>query len=984
MAFKKTDKKEVSKKTGKSNKVFKVILKVLNITILSILMIGSAIVGIFATTFIDVVKDTPIVDAKNINELMIQSSVILDKDENLVEKIENLENRTIVSLSDMPEHLINAFISIEDERFYSHKGVDPIGITKSFIDTVFGGRLRGGSTIAQQLARNVYLSSEQRMERKLKEAYLALKITDSIKREGVLEAYLNRVFLGQHAYGVQAASQSYFSKDVKDLTIAESALLAAIVQSPSSYSLYKTIKPENVTDDTMVISELNISGQLYKAVYNPLVLDRQKYVLKKMYQLNKITKEQYDNALAEDVFSAVKPNKGVKREVSTYFTEFVKSQVAEKLMQKYNYSKEEAWNKIYNGGLTIHSTMDQEIQKSIENIYENFSSVLNAPKRGYNPAFVSWKKDRYGNIINENNSVVFYAKDNLIYSDSEIIIPNGQFSISDNNALKFNTTRLSIYENVITVSSFYTVNSENNLVTHGIGNFPLPENIATVENANSFELRPELFNDYKDFYRVDENGNLYLNSKYFQIDEVGVQQPQSSTVVIDHHNGQVVAMVGGRETKGNPINRAYRVPRQPGSTIKPLAVYTPALDNGFTAATPIDDSPHYNEKNELWPKNWYNGYRGLQSLRTSVVQSINVNAVKTLKEITIEKSKEYLARFGIINKRNELSDTFVTRSEDLDVNDETLASLALGAMTRGITNFRMTGAYSAIANSGKYIEPVSFIKVVDSTGKVVLEPEQTEEQVVSEDVAFIMTSILSDIPKITAPTAKHPTIDVAGKTGTTEEVQDSWFVGFSPYYTMGTWIGFDNGNIKLDKNTNMAATLWGIINKEILKNKEAKKFADPSPNIIQKYVSARTGLLLNSLIQDQGILEYFIKGTEPKEFDNAFIIVKIDKRNGKLATDKTAKEFIVEKAFIVKPGVDTSNPANLKPDDFIGEAPPTEISEIVDSPENNNSNNNQNNTNNNQNNNNNTNQVEEVEEDEENNNNNNGNNGNNGNSNNRN
>ena len=151
-----------SKKLKKEKKSFlKTIFKVLNITLLTILMIGAGVAGIFATTFVDIIKETPVVDASNMNELMIQSSKILDRDENLVEKIENLENRTLVKLSDVPKHLIDAFISIEDERFYSHKGVDPIGIAKSLFDTA-RGRLRGGSTIAQQLARNMYLSSEKK------------------------------------------------------------------------------------------------------------------------------------------------------------------------------------------------------------------------------------------------------------------------------------------------------------------------------------------------------------------------------------------------------------------------------------------------------------------------------------------------------------------------------------------------------------------------------------------------------------------------------------------------------------------------------------------------------------------------------------------------------------------------------------------------------------------------------------------------------
>lgn len=924
--------KEIKTKGNKKDTISKKILTGINIIILSIFMFGAGITGILATTFVDVIKDSPVVDASKMNELMVQSSVILDRDGNTVEKIENLENRTLVELKDIPKHLIDAFVSIEDERFYKHNGVDPIGISKSFIDTVFLGRVRGGSTIAQQLAKNMYLSSERKIERKLKEAYLALKITDSIKRDGVLEAYLNRVFLGQHAYGVQAASQVYFSKDVKDLTIPESALLAAIVQSPTNFSLYKTIKPENVSEDSVVISDLSISGQVYKAVYNPKVLDRQKYVLKKMYELKKITKEEYEQAVSYDVLESIKPNKGFERSVSTYFTELVKTQVAEKLMNKYNYSKEEAWDKIYNGGLTIHSTMDQNVQKSIEDIYENLANVLNMPKYGNTPSYAGWTRDNYGNILSKNKNIIYYAKNNLLTSENEIIIPNGEYSVSEDGSLNIQSDRISIYENVITPANFYTVNENNNLVTHGIGNFAVSDDLAKVDNAHSFTLSSELLKSYQDFYKIDDNNNLCLNSKYFQIDEEGTLQPQSSSVVIDHTTGQIIAIVGGRETKGNPVNRAYRIPRQPGSTIKPLAVYIPALDNGYTAATAIDDVPHYNEKHELWPKNWYNGYRGLQSLRNSVVQSINVNSVKTLEKIGIEKSEEYLTKFNIINKSNPLADTFISKSENIDANDENLASLALGAMTKGVTNLKMTAAFSAIANKGTYIEPISFTKVTDSTGKVVLQAKQDTQKVTSVENAFIMQSILSDVPKVLVPQTKIKDIDTAGKTGTTENVQDSWFIGFSPYYTVGTWVGFDNVNIKINQDINLGATLWGVINKTILKDKEAKKFDNPPSDIIQKYVSAKTGLLMAPGVKG-GINEYFVKGTEPKDFDKSSVTVKIDKRNGKLATDSTPEEFIEERTYFVRPGGFVPGSDGILPEDYNSEKPPTEQSDINDDDE---------------------------------------------------
>lgn len=622
-------------------------------------------------------------------------------------------------------------------------------------------------------------------------------------------------------------------------------------------------------------------------------------------------------------------------------------------MKKYNYTKEEAWNKIYNGGLTIHSTMDQTIQKNLEKLYSDFANVMKAPKRG-NPAFASFNKDKSSNITDSKGKIILYKKSNLIDGNNNIIIPKGEFTVNEDKSLEIKSSRVSMYQNVLSIASFYTVNDQNNLVTHGIGNFQIPEGNLTSENDKIFKINAEFFETYKDFYSINDNGSLALNSKYFQIDEKGTLQPQSSSVVMNHRTGELIAIIGGRETTGHPLNRAYRVPRQPGSTMKPLGVYTPALDNGYTAATGIEDAPHYNDKKELWPKNWYNGYRGLQTLRQSLVQSINVNAVKTLEDIGIEKSKEYLKRFGLINEENELDDTYVSRSESVDYNDENLSSMALGAMTRGITNLKMTGAYAAIANDGKYLEPISFTKVVDSTGKVILEPEQKQREVTSKENAFIMRDILKGVPYAMAQGAKHPTIEVSGKTGTTSDIRDSWFVGFTPYYTIGTWIGFDNQNIELSNNNSMAATLWGKVNKIVLEGKPAKKFDPPSENIIKKYVSIRSGLLMPEG-SGGGIYEYFVKGTEPTKYEELYyIIYQIDKRNGKLANTTTKDKYIENKKYYIKPEAYKKGKTDYAQEDFVN-PPPTEVSEIIDSDnsqnpnDDNNSNNNSNNNNNNNN-----------------------------------
>src|SRR5699024_4361332 len=228
---------------------------------------------------------------------------------------------------------------------------------------------------------------------------------------------------------------------------------------------------------------------------------------------------------------------------------------------------------------------------------------------------------------------------------------------------------------------------------------------------------------------TDDNGNLLINEKYFFRSKDGVVQPQSATVIMDYRTGQIKSLVGGRDIEGSRmLNRATVSQRQPGSTIKPIAVYLPALDNGFTAASAIDDIPHYNGRGELWPTNWNKSYGGLTTLRKSVEQSVNVNSVKTVEAIGIETSMEYLSRMGIIDKENQDKNNFITREQDPVNNDENLSALGLGGMTKGLTPLEMTAAFGAIANDGTYLEPTSYTKVLDKDGNVLLEniPKETE------------------------------------------------------------------------------------------------------------------------------------------------------------------------------------------------------------------------------------------------------------------
>ncbi len=921
---------ENNKKKTKSNRRKR--LKTVLMIMFLIGVIGLGAVGGFA---LSIAKDAPEINPSNINSLLTQTSVILDQNGNLIEKIQTEEYRTVVSIDKIPKHLKDAFISIEDERFEKHIGVDVIGIIKSALDNLKAGEIvRGGSTITQQLARNLYLTLDQNWTRKIQEAYLALQIEKELTKDQILEAYLNRIFLGQGAYGVQEAAQTYFSKDVQDLTLAEAAVLAGIVQSPTRYALYQTIRPEDFDSEKHTpVGELEILGEKYIAIYNQRAVDRQKVVLSKMLELGKITQEEYNAAINEDIKSKIKPGQKKVEGISSYFSDFVKSQVIEALMNDLGYTREQAESELYTGGLKIYTTMDLELQRKVENIYDNFTEMLlGNPKNIGAPALISWKRDKAGNILDENNNIIFYSKNNLLNSESNLIIEKGTYELTDNN-LTINNKKLAIYGNTIDIDDYYVIDENKNLVTHRVGNISIPEDSFTIGENKTLTINSNFLNQNKDFYSIDENGNLIINSKYFYIQKDGIVQPQSATVIMDYRTGHIKALVGGRDVEGSRIlNRATSSPRQPGSTIKPLAVYLPALDNGYTAATVEDDVPFY-VNGQRWPNNWYTGYRGIHTIRKAVEQSVNVISVKTLQSIGLKTSMEYLSRMGIINKENSSADNFVTSAENRSSNDENLSALGLGGMTKGLTPLEMTAAYGAIANGGTYVEPISFTKILDKDGQVLLDNTPEENNVVSSQVAYIMADILrTTVSNGIASRAQIPNMPTAGKTGTTQDQADAWFVGFTPYYVAGVWIGNDSPQIKLSKSSTIAAQLWKIIMTEVHKGLEPRNFDRPD-NIISVSICTQSGKLATELCSrdPRGSTvksEIFVKGTQPTEFCDAHVEADVDITTNKLANEYCPKENVQKRVFVKRPI--PYNPAEnngIVPSDYMYTLP-TEVCDV--------------------------------------------------------
>lgn len=892
---------------------------------MTILISLTLFAGTVGLAFVNILTTAPEIDPYSINSGFEETSLIFDKDNNLLEKIETAEYRTFVKLSKVPQYLKDAFISIEDERFYDHPGIDPKGIMSSLYENFkAGGVVRGASTITQQLIKNTYLSNEQTLTRKLKEIYLALNLETKLSKDQILESYLNMISLGQNSYGVQEASRTYFSKNVDEINIAQAALLAGIVKGPNIYQPFYRVSPLKFDEATMhKVGETEILGEKYILVFNTKSVDRQKTILKKMLELGKINEDEYNEAINFDIVSSLKPSEKKQAEITSYASDYLKSQVVEDLMAKYQLTRQKAQERLFTGGLRIYSTIDTKMQKDLDEVNRNFNGILLGDISRYKaPLLVDRNLDKAGNIIDKNGNMVYLKKSNLLNDEGFLFIPKAEYSIKENGDLNITSTKIFAYSKGTDIQDYYTIDEAKNLLTHRVGGLAIPDNFYLRQAKHNFIIKAAFFENNDKFYSQDANGNLLINPEYFYTNKTGLVQPQSATVVIDYKTGHIAALIGGRDVKGSRIlNRATDTQRQPGSSLKPLSVYLPALDNGFTAASPILDLPMFSG-DRLWPKNWYTGYKGITTLRESVINSINVSSVRTLQKVGIKTSVKYLKLLGIINEDDPSKDNFVEASENNSHNDENLAALSLGGMTKGMSPLDMTAAYGAIANGGVYQEPIIYTKVLDKEGNIILEKESKQRRVVSPQVAYVMKDILrSTAYEHTGGNAVIKGQATAGKTGTTDYNADFWFVGFSNYYATGTWMGNDSPKITITQNSWLAAKLWGHIMKKIHQDKEPMpNFAQPD-GIVKAYVCTKSGKKPSSLCSSdpRGVVkqEIFVKGTEPQDTCGVHVSLEVNSETNKLATEFTPEDLKITKVFTaLEPKYNPAKNQGIIPKDF--------------------------------------------------------------------
>ena len=725
-------------------------------------------------------------------------------------------NRIFVDIDDIPLQLQNAFVAIEDERFYEHNGIDIKGILRAGTVFLTTGRLsEGASTITQQLLKNNVFKAYnettiEKIKRKIQEQYLAVKLETVMDKKTILGNYLNTINLGNGYYGVQTAAQGYFGKDVSELTLSECAVIASIPQRPAGLNpiLYPT---ENQK--------------------------RQLKVLKNLLDQGYISQEEYDEAVSDDVYARIQDRDiQVADSTYSYFVDATIDQLIEDLVNQKGYTEEQATNMIYKGGLQVYTTQDMAMQEIADRI-------INDPD--YYPS-------------------------------------NTELSISYSLAIKDTSGTVNYYSHYGLLDYFKK--------EKGMSNFTLI--FDSEEDAQVY------IDEYKNAL-LENGGEVVQESVSYII------QPQMSFTLMDQHTGYVKVIVGGRgEKSGNrTLNRAVDTTRQPGSSIKPLADYGPALDIGaITLATAIDDAPYYysGEDGRL-VKNYFEGeYRGLMSVRTALKLSQNVPAVKVLTQITPQVGFNYLLKFGFT--------TLISPKEAVNGNHDVVQSLALGGLTYGVHNIEMCAAYAAIANEGVYTKPVYYTQVKDKDGNVILDNTTPQTHtVLKKSTAWLLTNALESVTANgTAEAAQLNNQPTAGKTGTTQNVTDKWFCGYTPYYTAAIWLGYDDNSKELSGYIDHRR-MWRTIMQEIHDNLETGSFEKPD-DIVETTVCSQSGKLPVEGLCDQDprgsqlTTEYFSKDNNPTEQCDVHIKVTICDDTGEIASancpHKTTK-IMIKKAEIV-------------------------------------------------------------------------------------
>ena len=769
----------VSKQIKNGKKISYILYKSLIFFFLFFVMVG---IGAGIGMFTSIIDNAP--DISEIKESVqlegFRTTIYNQKGKKITTLSTSNSNRIYVEYKDIPQDLVDAFVAIEDERFWEHNGIDAKGILRAFFVGLKNLHFsEGASTITQQLIKNqIYnvglneYAFVDKLERKIQEQYLAIELEKQVEKQDILELYLNAIYLGEGANGVQTASETYFGKsDLKELTLSECAVLAAITQSPTEF-------------DPVLYPDQNKT--------------RKNTVLQKMLSQELITQKEYDEAIADDVYARISSNtKKIEKKEKTYnsyYIDAVINTLTEQLVNELNYTETQAYNAIYSGGLSIYINQDAAIQKICDNEINNPENYPAGTSVALNYALTL--KDP------ETEELHNYSSNHLLtYFQKKTGDPQYNLIYPDEASARAAATKYKKY----------------------------------IMKKTGFEELAESFST--------------------------TIQPQTSFVIMDQKTGYVKAICGGRgEKTGNlTFNRATDSKRQPGSTFKVLSAFIPALDTaGMTLATSyLDEEMTYSNGTPV--NNWYAGYRGRQTIRTAIRDSMNIITIKCFKDVTPQVGYDYLCNMGITTLKN--GESNANGIAENDINE----SMCLGGLTEGVTNLELTAAYASIANSGTYVKPTFYTKVLDHNGNVLINNEKKKKRVMKATTAWLINNAMQDV--VTSGTGTLARLSsgmvVSGKTGTTNDNFDHWFCGSTPYYTAGIWMGYD---VNTDFQSNSYhQVIWRKIMDQIIEKKgldTTATFKKPS-DIITCEVCATSGLLPAEGQCGTTLTEYFAKDTEP-------------------------------------------------------------------------------------------------------------------------
>ena len=847
-----------STKNKKPKKKKNIFFRIFNFIILAVLVCGLVGAGAVVLYVYNVVKDIPQYKPEDIQSQLIQSSTLYDSSGNEIKEVfSGDEMRILVDYNQLPQNLQDAFVAIEDKTFWDHHGFNFTRIAGAVYESLKGGgEISGTSTITQQLARNIWLpaeKSERNINRKIKEAYYSIMIERSLTKQQILADYLNTISFGNRSYGVEAAAENYFGKKVEDLDLLECAALASLPKSPTKYSMVITVAKGEVTKDD---PRLLVSGNEYDYLYND-ALEKDKRinrVLNLMQEQGKITQAEHDAALKENLRDHIKPKEAVSNKNANFFAEYAIQNVAKDLQEKYDITYDEALHKVYTGGFNIYTTVNMRMQNIVLEEYKDSSNF---------PDIVNMRRDNDGNLLNEYRDIMLYRYSNYFNDNGVFTFKRDEYQKNSDGSLTIKKGyRLNLYSTEvqgakdvsIEFKDMYTYDSNNklNIIKGGVIN--IPQKYKSLDSNGNCTISAAFFTDDPDFINMGGDNPSVPGSSYTL--RQSTIQPQSAMTIIDHTNGQIKAMVGGRNISGQMnYNRAIN-PRQPGSSIKPIGVYGAAIQMGadkepvgssykdvtfgkyWTALSIIVDEP-IKIGGKIWPKNASGGYSGPNTFRRSVEQSINVAAVKVWRNIGYENSIDFAKRLGI---------TSIVESEK-GANDKNPAAMALGGMTKGVSPLEMAAAYGTFANNGVYIKPICYTKVETKTGEIVLDGKPDKVQAMDPGAAFIVNDILRGVVlRGTGTRAAISGIPVAGKTGTTSDNCDIWFVGNTPKYSAAVWVGNDV-KLELNNSSRAASALWGEIMRQTMNGVKQGEYPKQPSNVIRASVSGHS--------------DYFIKGTVP-------------------------------------------------------------------------------------------------------------------------